>query len=540
MLQYFKLKYVIPLIALGLVTSGFSIAVVTAPHRFSTGLQNAPQPVVAKAELKAATLEIPRTSTETITPKDESKSIETISDKKHPAEAQRDLDLFATSIRFVNGTSAQIAIFELTAEGQRRPQGIIAPRDSAEFPTITGTRWVVADAKHNAIAVFIADGQPRTIEINDDQVENWTHHLALDQIVVRGEQGETLQTFCMGPDENLYALLAVPEVYGEIPTAQAFSTHDHGEVRVYSPSGEEIYRFALDFKPHRIAVAPDGEIVIGGFGVIAHFTSEGRLLNKHMPPNLSGAESELKKAAMAAREAAMLQCKEQIALLEEQGRAQRSQSALFAQMIQPHQAQLEAIQGQSIEDSVKDLKRTLGQVHAITASLENIYVAMPMSTGHGFAVWKMERDAAEGRLIIENLAGCCGHLDLQVKGQDLFVAENSRHRVLRFDQEGKKLAQFGKRERGGDGEGFGGCCNPMNLFFTTKGEILTAESDGRVKCYSQEGKFVRDLASAPIFGGCKNVAIAATKNRDRVFVLDVTESKIFISSAGEDRTSKGS
>ena len=70
------------------------------------------------------------------------------------------------------------------------------------------------------------------------------------------------------------------------------------------------------------------------------------------------------------------------------------------------------------------------------------------------------------------------------------MAENSRHRVVRYDRDGKSSAAFGKRDRDGVGAGFGGCCNPMNLCFDSAGDLLVAESDGKVKHFTPAGKYV--------------------------------------------------
>ena len=538
--------------AIGLVGLGIAgIAVVNPLRQQAIAQEKTAESQEQKAETKSATFAVPLTLVVPVVADDTSKRKDTNEKKKHPAEELSNSDTSSTTIEFKNTSSEQIALFRLTSQGQRQPFGDLPPGLNAEFPATTGMRFLVADAKHNALGIFIADGQPRTVEINDDQIRTWKQQLAQEQITVRGDHGETLQTFSMGPDDHVYALLAAPQVYGEVPSVKSSDATANGEVRVYSPSGEQVRKFPLDFKPHRIAVAPDGEIVVGGFGVIARYTAEGQLVAKHTPPNMNGTEEDWKKAAKEAREASVAQFKEQITTLEDQLKQQKENKAkggagegesnaeMYAQIVKSYKQQLESLDKQSIDDAVKDLKQSLGQIYAITASEDSLYVATRMTTGYGFAVWKMKRDATDGKQIVENLSGCCGQLDIQAKGADLFVAENSRHRVLKFDGEGKKIAQFGSRERGGAGDGFGGCCNPMNLCFTTNGDVFTAESEGKVKCFTEGGKFVSNLAAVRVSGGCKNVAIGATKNRDRIFFLDLTGSKIVITKISEGTTSSG-
>lgn len=465
------------------------------------------------------------------------------SNKKHPLENAANADVASTTIEFNNTSSEQLMLFRMTPQGQRQAYGSLPPSLNTEFPTTTGEKWLIADTKKNAIAMFIADGQPRAIEISDDQIKTWKQQLAQEQIIVKGDHGETLQTFAIGPDDTIHALLAAPMVYGDTPEVKSSDATANGEVRVYSAKGEELRRFPLDFKPHRIAVAPDGEVIVGGPGVIARYKKDGALIEKVVPPNMTGTDEDWKKAAEAAKDANIKQYTEQIASLEqamktmkenkgkktEEGEESPDNSEAYAQIIKSYQTQLENLKTQSVDAAVKSLKSTQGQIYALTASEDSLYAATRMTTGYGFAVWKMTRDGKNGKQVVENLSGCCGQLDIQAKGTDLFVAENSRHRVLKFDAEGKKLAQFGSRARGGDGDGFGGCCNPMNLCFASNGDIFTAESEGKVKCFNPEGEYQSTLAAVRVSGGCKNVAVATTKARDRVFFLDLNGSKIVIS-----------
>lgn len=475
--------------------------------------------------------------------KPDEKKAEADTNRKHPLEGAPAADAASTTIEFNNTSSEQLGLFRLLPQGQRQAYGTLAPSLTAEFPTTTGEKWLIADMKKNAIAIFIADGQPRTIEIGDDQIKTWKQQLAQQQIIVRGDHGETLKTFCIGPDDSIYGLLSAPEVYGETPEVKSSDATANGEVRVYSPSGEELRRFPLDFKPHRIAVGPDGEVIVGGPGVIARYKSDGVLIDKIVPPNMVGDDEHWKKAAEKSREANIAQFKEQITSLETALKTMKENKAkgeageegtpdnteAYTQIIKSYGEQLKSLESQKIEDAIRDLKATQGQIYALTASEDALYAATRMTTGYGFAVWKMTRDGKDGKQVVDGLSGCCGQLDIQAKGADLFVAENSRHRVLKFDAEGKKLAQFGSRARGGDGDGFGGCCNPMNLCFASNGDIFTAESEGKVKCFTPEGKFVSTLAAVRVSGGCKNVAVATTKARDRVFFLDLNGSKIVIS-----------
>ena len=120
-------------------------------------------------------------------------------------------------------------------------------------------------------------------------------------------------------------------------------------------------------------------------------------------------------------------------------------------------------------------------------------------------------------------------MDVQVAGDnEIYVAENSRHRVVRYNADGKKLGMFGKRDREGAGEGFGGCCNPMNICFGSDGAVLVAESNGTVKHFTPEGEFVSVVGAADVPEGCKNSAIGVTSDGSQLFYIDVKNAKIHV------------
>lgn len=143
---------------------------------------------------------------------------------------------------------------------------------------------------------------------------------------------------------------------------------------------------------------------------------------------------------------------------------------------------------------------------------------------------RFDRDLGNPKTIARDLRGCCQRLDLAAKDGVLYVAENSRFRVVRYDTEGKVLSSWGQKSRTSV-EGFGACCNPMNILFGPGGELYTAESGlGRVKRYSPDGKFLglvgqvgvqRFTRAGRTAASCSNITIAVTRDGNRVFVQDV-------------------
>ena len=95
--------------------------------------------------------------------------------------------------------------------------------------------------------------------------------------------------------------------------------------------------------------------------------------------------------------------------------------------------------------------------------------------------------------IVTGLRGCCGQMDVQAGPNGVYVAENSRDRVCRYDREGEMLTHWGKSARKGL-VGFGSCCNPMNVCFGPKGTVLTAESTtGHIKQFDAEARQLDSL-----------------------------------------------
>jgi hypothetical protein len=119
-------------------------------------------------------------------------------------------------------------------------------------------------------------------------------------------------------------------------------------------------------------------------------------------------------------------------------------------------------------------------------------------------------------------------MDIQAAGDSLFVAENARHRVVRYDREGEQLAVWGKSDREGL-EGFGSCCNPMNLRVGPHGALYTSEATlGRIKRYTGDGEFLGLVGKTTIVPGCKHVAIGVSADASRVYLLDITRTNILV------------
>lgn len=170
----------------------------------------------------------------------------------------------------------------------------------------------------------------------------------------------------------------------------------------------------------------------------------------------------------------------------------------------------------------------LGKASGMAASDKDLF----LSFGSGWSlrakdvIVRFDRDLAGPRRIAEGMNGCCQRLDLAARDGVLYVAENTRYRVVRMDRDGKVLGTWGQRDRA-DVKGFGSCCNPMNVCFGPQGELLTSESGVlRIKRYSVKGELLGLVGQYNGASGCKHVAVGVSKDGSKVYVIDVGLSTI--------------
>jgi sugar lactone lactonase YvrE len=173
----------------------------------------------------------------------------------------------------------------------------------------------------------------------------------------------------------------------------------------------------------------------------------------------------------------------------------------------------------------------------ITATEKELFVSFgsPGSLRSRSSIIRFDRDLEHPTVIARDLRGCCQRLDMVTRDGVLYVAENARHRVIKYDRNGELLEKWGRHDRKKI-DAFGSCCNPMNLCFGPKGELYTAESGlGRVKRYSADGKFLglvgyvgvaRFSRASRLAISCSNIAIAVSKDESRIYVLDFKENII--------------
>lgn len=244
------------------------------------------------------------------------------------------------------------------------------------------------------------------------------------------------------------------------------------EIKIISPAGKQIGAIKLSFGPESIDVAADGTIYCGGQGQVAKVSKEGKVLATATMPDAA------KSSAPPRR-----------------GRSRKQ------------------------------------RVSGMAVGPTDLFVAFGSgwSTGSKSKLVRFDLNLKNPKLLAEGLRCCCQRCDITVRKGVLYLAENAVHRIVRYDREGKVLSKWGKRARTGL-EGFGACCNPMNLCFGSDGVIYTAESGlARIKRYDINGKFLglvgyvgttRFTRASGLAASCSNIAIDVTPDGKRVYVMD--------------------
>lgn len=250
-------------------------------------------------------------------------------------------------------------------------------------------------------------------------------------------------------------------------------------IKIIDPKGKHFASVTLPFGPEALDVAPDGTLYCGGQGKLAKLDGKGKVVRTVDLPTGDSPSAQPPR----------------------RGRSRTP------------------------------------RVSGIAVTEQDVFVAIGAgwSLGSKSKLYRLDRDLGSPKQLAEGLRGCCQRCDIVVHKGDLYLAENAVHRVVRYDREGKALGKWGERSRTGL-EGFGSCCNPMNLCVGGDGSLYTAESGtARVKRYTLDGKFLglvgyvgttRFSRAGGLAASCSNIAIAVTAGGDRVYVMDYPNKKI--------------
>ena len=327
-----------------------------------------------------------------------------------------------------------------------------------------------------------------------------------------------------------------------------------GEVRIVNDQGEILKSWELDVKPESISVADDGAILVGGEGRLFRFAADGKLLHEADSPHaerLRSGSEEIRKAAIAnlqrstrtvsakARVQSYQSIIEQLEKKQTDGELNATETRMLKALpalVERYQAQAakEEEQGdkpsgpseEAIKSQIESMIRSKMRISSISSTGDHVLVTTRAVEGYGYDVWKMSNQFTDGKIIVEGLRGCCGQMDVQCCGKGIFVAENSRDRVVHYDLDGNEISHWGKSDRTGM-NGFSSCCNPMNVCFDKQGYVYTAEASvGRIKQFDADGKLIAYIGDVDLVPGCKNVSIGVSPVNDNIYMLDLTRNHI--------------
>lgn len=361
----------------------------------------------------------------------------------------------------------------------------------------------------------------------------------LNAVTVRGENGNIV-AIARGPNDTILAVAGPGRGVG-----RALSGGKGAEVFVYGSDGKQVRKWSVDFAASAIASNPAGEIIVAGDGKIAKFDAEGKALTSTDAPHVAKLlkdSAALKKQAEERKKSMVEMYESQVTQLKKQMEAQAKRNEETAknggakpkvanqydQMITMYEKQVKQLNEKPLDSYISEITGQIKTVNAVAASKDYVFLTCGEAKGYGYTVWRMNADFSNAKSVLTGLSGCCGQMDVQCCEDCLLVAENSRKRVGVYNFEGKQVRSFGKDGREGVGEGFGGCCNPMNTFPSDDGAILTAESEGFVKRFDKNGKYVELVAHATLSGGCKNVAVASSKDGKKIYLMDLPGSRFLI------------
>ncbi|MBU6238136.1 MAG: hypothetical protein KGQ51_09915 [Planctomycetes bacterium] len=349
-----------------------------------------------------------------------------------------------------------------------------------------------------------------------------------------------LNTFCVGPDKMLHLCC------GPIPSASGTNA---GAIMVYTGEGDLVREVPLDFVPQAINFASDGKCFVAGSGKLARLSSEGVVEIVKDAPNIGNREEmveELKKAAEEQKKTITDSYSQQLEQIESQIKrvkkeiekadpdddkgAKKRERRL--KMLEQQQEQWQTMIKQFDESfAVQSEEMVLSQMMratGIAVSNQDVFVSLPKAAGYGYSIHRLDHDLENATVVVKNVGGCCGQLDIQSDGENLLIAENTAFKVGIYDRDGKRLDSWGQRGRD-KADGFGSCCNPMNVRYCENGEILTAESSiGDIKRFSKDGEFLGLIGRASVGGGCKHVAIGWDTSRDWHYMMNQDKSSVAV------------
>ncbi len=336
----------------------------------------------------------------------------------------------------------------------------------------------------------------------------------------------TLNTFCVSSE-------------GEI-LAACKNGSGQAVVLVYDAEGNLTENYEAPFNATAINTSQDGKVFIAGEGRIAKLLRDGTVELEVDSPNIGDAEEYRQRALEGAKQMA----KQYSKVYEDQTEAIRKRIAALEEkpadeLSKVDQARLKAYQQQlvSYEQMTKQMTSRFNvesmiasskRITSIAVSANDVFICCGNLDGPGYAVWRTDHDFKNAKEVLTGLRGCCGQMDVQCCGDQLVVAQNTAFKVGLYDRDGKEVISFGSGDRSSE-NGFGSCCNPMNVRTMPDGTILAAESSiGHIKRFKQDGTFVEYVGRARIGGGCKHCAMGYDPKSEQFYMMHQDTNQICV------------
>lgn len=324
-----------------------------------------------------------------------------------------------------------------------------------------------------------------------------------------------------------------------------------GFVQVYNTDFELDKQFPVPFDPYSLDVDASGNMFVAGEGKIARMSRDGEIEKTVASPTMDGVDMDELKEQL--KEEMIEQQKETAKSFKDQIDAFQEKIDEIEAIEEEERSKKQIRQLKNLKNQIKDLKsyvddfemevddemiewmlQSKSAITAVAVTQNDLFVSTAAKKGFGYEVYRMTHDLEDPEVVLEGLGGCCGQMDIHAQGDQLYVAENTKFNVGIYDREGKKLSAFGER-LSGDNQGFGSCCNPMNVLCCPNGEILTAESSiGKIKRFDAEGNLIGYIGRARIGGGCKHVAFGFNEKTNHYYVQYEDKNQICVLAPASD------
>ncbi len=409
------------------------------------------------------------------------------------------------------------------------PLGIFCSTGLVRAEEAEATPPAVSQEIQDAIDA-LKDSKPESDKSDKAEIAA-THKQARSINPLHDGQKIHLHTYCLDDTGDIWACVGTTDGY----------------VQHYSPEGELKAEIKLDFVPTAINTARDLDIFVAGNGKMARLTRTGEIKLQANTANLPNPEEFKKQAQEEAKaesetmrklvetniarvektiEKVTAQIKELTDKEEEVPKSLQTRLSLYERQLTSLQSRLAKVTAADISDA--DLAQMMAsrmRITALAVTEKDVFVCV---TGNGYEVWRSDHDFQEPTKVLERLSGCCGQMDIQASGDQLLVAANTKFQVAIHDRDGTPVSSFGKRDREAV-DGFGSCCNPMNIRCCSNGDVLCAESSiGNIKRFNAAGELVGYIGKAKIGIGCKHVAVAHDDVRDRYYMMNVDKGNILV------------